>query len=513
MEQFVFENKRPVVETNKGKLRGVTYGDVNIFMGVEYAHAKRFHMPEEVEPWEGIKNAYQHGPVAMQAMEVTPFSYYRGLHILQTQSEDCQNLNIWAPKTKEGEKKPVFVWIHGGGFFGGNAYEEISFDGFRMAHYGDVVFVSINHRLNVTGYMNLEDYGEEFANSVNAGIFDLVVAMRWIHQNIAAFGGDPENVTICGHSGGGGKVQCLYQIEEVVPYFQRGICLSGARAKIGSPSDTRENSRATAKAIMDELGITKENIEKVYGIPYSDLAAACMKVANPFSFSPVENDYFPGFPTLTGLMPFSKDKPIIYGSVLGEFPICKLTAEEKEAMSEEDKKAYFHKTLGDQADRVMELFAKAYPDHDLMDLAYLDSRCRTGAVDSAMEHVRAGCENVYLFLASYTLPEDGRIPVWHGGEVAYIFMNTDHVLVLNDAENGEKYMKTLSTMVLNYVKTGDPNCEYLPEWKKVTADEDWTMIIDSKSRCVSHHDDELISLYNEVGPKFSLKLKDGKIDK
>ena len=508
MNKFVFEDKRPVVQTKQGLLRGVTYGDVNIFMGIQYAHAKRFHLPEEIEPWEGIKNAYQHGPVAMQAMEVNPFFYYRGLHMLEKQSEDCQNLNIWAPKAKEGEKKAVFVWIHGGGFFGGNAFEEISFDGFNMAHYGDVIFVSINHRLNVVGYLNLEEYGEEFANSANAGIWDLVVAMKWIHENIAAFGGDPENVTICGHSGGGGKVQCLYQIEEAAPYFQRGICLSGARGKTGgTPADDRENSIKTARLVMDELGITKENIDKIYEVPYWDIVNACKKVSSPMRFSPVKNDFFPGFPALTYLQPFSKDKPIIYGSVLGEFPVNPPTEEEKAAMTEEDKAEYFRKRFGACADDLMRLFKEAYPDHDLIDLAWLDSRCRIGAVQSAKTHVAAGCENVYLFLASYTVPENGRIPIWHGGEVGYIFMNEDKVLVLNDAENGQKYASTLSTMVLNYVKTGDPSNEFLPEWKKVTAEDDWTMIIDKEPRCVNHHDDELIDIYKEVAPTFWLNLK------
>ena len=506
MNQFVFEDKRPVVQTKQGKLRGVTYGDVNIFMGIDYARAKRFHMPVEIEPWEGIRNAYQHGPIAMQAIDTNPFFYYRGLHMLEKQSEDCQNLNIWAPVCKEGEKKPVFVWIHGGGFFGGNAFEEISFDGFRMAHYGDVIFVSINHRLNVLGYLNLEDYGEEFANSANVGLFDLVVAMKWIHENIAAFGGDPENVTICGHSGGGGKVQCLFQIEEAVPYFQRGICLSGARGKIGSPSTDREESRRTAKAMLDELGITKENIEKIYEVPFKALSDACWKVANPFSFSPVANDYFPGFPGLTQLMPFSKDKPTISGSVMGEFPVDAPTEEEKASMSEADKEAYFRKRFGEPADRIMELFRKAYPDHDLIDLAWLDSRCRIAVNNSAEKHVEAGCENVYEFLASYTVPENGRIPIWHGGEVAFIFMNEDKVLVLNDAKNGQKYANILSTMVLNFVKTGDPNNEYLPKWEKVTSKDNWTMIIDENCRCVSHHDDELMEAYHKVAPTFKLKL-------
>ena len=507
MNPYVFEDKRPIVETRQGKLRGVTYGNVNIFMGIPYAHAKRFQMPEEIEPWEGVKNAYQHGPIPMQAMETKPFFYYRGLHMLELQSEDCQNLNIWAPVCRDGKKKPVFVWIHGGGFFAGNAFEEISFDGFRFALDGDAVFISINHRLNILGYLNLEDYGEEFRHSANVGLFDLVVALKWIHENIAAFGGDPENVTICGHSGGGGKVQCLYQIEEAVPYFQRGICLSGARAGLASPCDTRENSRKTAKAMMDYLGITRENIHEVYDVPFERLVDACWQTANPFSFSPIPNDDFPGFPALTHLMSFSKDKPIIYSSTMGELPVNPPTWEEKEAMTPQDQVEFFHKRFGEKADRVMELFRQSYPDHDLMDLAYLDTRYRTSAVRSAMKHVEAGCENVYLMLCAYTVPESGRIPIWHGGEVAYIFLNEDKVLVLNDAENGQKYGAALNALVMNYVRTGNPNNEHLPEWKKVTAEDNWTMIIDREFRCVAHHDDALAELHNEVGPELKISFK------
>ena len=502
MNQFVFERKRPVVETRQGKLRGVTYGGVNIFMGVKYAHAKRFHMPEEVEPWEGIRDAYKHGPSAMHAMEVNPFSYYRGIHVLEKQSEDCQNLNIWAPKTENGEKKPVFVWIHGGGFFAGNAFEEISFDGFNTAHYADILFVSINHRLNIAGFLNLEEYGEEFKNSANAGIWDLVAALKWIHENIAAFGGDPEKVTICGHSGGGGKVQCLMQIEEAAPYFRAGICLSGAMGGTGFTNP--EKSRKTAKAMLDELGITKENIDKIYEVPYQDLVAASRKAGNAFGFAPVPNEFFPGFPSEVGLMPFSVDKPFIYGTVLGEFSMCKLTADEKELMNEEDRVAWLRNSLGEPADRIMELFRKAYPDHDILDLAYLDSMARIPTVDSAFAHVKAGSKNTYLFLAAYTVPEDGQIPIWHGGEVGFIFMNEDKVLALNDPDFGQKYARTLSTMVHNFVKYGDPNNVHLPEWKPVREGENWTMIIDKECRCVVHHDDELMETYDPVAPRFSL---------
>lgn len=492
---------------NTERSRGVTYGETNIFMGVEYGHAKRFMACEDLTPWEGIKDAYRHGNVAPQVLAPNTFSYHRGIHVLELQNEDCQNLNIWAPKTENGEKKPVFVFIHGGGFFGGNAFEEISFDGFNLSHHGDIIFVSINHRLNVLGYLNLEDYHDDLWNSGNAGLTDLVVAMKWIHENIEAFGGDPGNVTICGHSGGGGKVQCLYQLEEAAPYFKRGICLSGARGPIGSPSITREDSRATAKAIMDELGITKENIDKVFEVPFDDLARACAKAANPFLFSPVPNDYFPGFPAFTKIFPFSKDKPIIYGSVLGEFPFVSLSAEEKEAMSEDDKANYLRSLYEKNGDRIIELFRKSYPDHDIIDLAYLDYRCRIAVKNSAEKHLEAGCKEVYLFLGSYTAPEDGEVPIWHGGEVAYIFMNEDKVLVLNDEIYGQKYGKIFSTMVLNFVKYGNPNNKYLPKWEPTAPGKNRTMIIDKTCRVVENHDDELLDLYKDVAPSFNLKLK------
>lgn len=514
MNQYIFDPIKPVVETKFGKLRGVTYGDVNIFMGIKYAEAKRFQMPVEQQPWEGIKNAYTYGPITMQMMPPNPPSYYRGLHMLQKQSEDCQNLNIWAPKTVNGEKKPVFVWMHGGGFFTGNALEEYSFDGFNMAHHGDIIFVSINHRLNILAHLNLADYGEKFQNSVNVGIADLVAAMKWIHENIAAFGGDPENVTICGHSGGGAKVQCMYQIEEAAPYFQRGIVLSGVMNS--GTASAEEDSRKVAKAILDELGITKENIEKVYEVSFEELVGAYRKVSPALSeagvyqnWGPLKNDYFHGFPPENSFMPWSKDKPLIFGSTLGEFPTVRLTEEEKEAMTEDDKITFLRNRFGAEADHLIELFRKAYPKHhNILDLAYMDSMVRIPTRKAALKHAENGKQNTYNFLVSYNAPEDGWIPLWHGGEVCYIFMNEDRVYVLNEAVFGQKLANIFSTMTLNYVKYGDPNNKYLPKWEPVTDEHHYTMIIDRECECLEGHDEELVELFDKVNPKFMFKFGD-----
>ena len=510
MNQFVFEPIKPVIDTKFGKLRGVTYGDVNIFMGVKYAEAKRFQMPVEQQPWEGIKNAYTYGPITMQMNGPNPPSYYRGLHMLQKQSEDCQNLNIWAPKTVNGEKKAVLVWMHGGGYSAGNALEEYSFDGFNLAHYGDIVFVSINHRLNLLAHMNLADYGPEFKNSVNVGIADLVAALKWIHENIAAFGGDPENVTILGHSGGGGKVQCMYQIEEAAPYFQRGVVLSGAA---GSTAPTAyEDSKKVAKAIMDKLGITKENIEKVYEVSYAELLQASRDVAPALAeqglranWGPVADDYFKGFPGDKGFMPWSANKPIIIGTTLGEFSRVNLTVEQKEAMNQDDKIAFLKDRFGADADRLMELFKKAYPKHDILDLAYMDTMFRNPSREVAVRHAENGKGNTYIFVYAYNAPEDGWIPVWHGGEVCYVFMNEDKVYVLNEAVYGQKLANIFSTLTLNYVKGGDPNNKYLPEWKAFTSDHHYTMLIDRECECVEAHDEELTALCEKASPKFSFR--------
>ena len=508
MNQYVFEPVKPVVETKFGKLRGVTYGDVNIFMGVKYADAKRFHFPVEQQPWTGVKNAYAHGPVAPLMNPTNPFNIYRGLLLLQKHGEDCQNLNIWAPKTLNSEKKPVFVWMHGGGYFAGNAFEEYSFDGFNLAHYGDIVFVSINHRLNLPAHMNLADYGDEFKNSVNAGIADLVAALKWIHENIAAFGGDPDNVTICGHSGGGGKVQCMYQIEEAAPYFQRGMVLSGAMG--GGRPNAQETSRASAKAILDELGITKDNLDKLYELPLQAFYDAARAVAQKsgagprgaMGYSPVADDYFYGYPLDVGVAPWSKDKPFVIGSVLGEFPRVRLTEDEKLALTEEGKIAYLKEQFGENADKLMELFRKAYPTHDIFDLAYVDAMCRIPSLNTALAHAKNGLNNTRIFLGAYNSVEFGSIPIWHGGEVGYMFMNEDRVYILNEPVYGQKYGQIFSSIALNYTKYGDPSNKYLPEWKPITEDHHYTMVIDKTCALKEGHDEELTALLQKATPPF-----------
>lgn len=193
-KKFIFDDKTAIVETEKGKVRGYFYDDMYIFKGIPYAKAKRFHAPEPADAWDDVMTTINYGHVCPLLDEPQPgIGEMMVPHRYWPMSENCLNLNIWTPGL-DGEKRPVMVWLHGGGFFAGSSIEQIAYEGENMCKLGQVVVVSVNHRLNVLGYCDLSAFGEEYANSGNAGTDDLVAALRWLHNNVEKFGGDPENV-------------------------------------------------------------------------------------------------------------------------------------------------------------------------------------------------------------------------------------------------------------------------------------------------------------------------------
>ena len=207
---FRYDMQTAVVQTNKGLVHGYEYDGVVVFKGIPYAKARRFHDPEPVEPWDGILETVGAGNICPNMEGEMLANDLGGAHRIGVQNENCQNLNVWTPACDQG-KRPVMVWLHGGAFTMGSSLENVSYEGHSASKYGQIVFVSINHRLNILGYCDLSEFGEEYANSGNAGTSDMVAALQWVHDNIASFGGDPENVTIFGQSGGGMKVTALIQ--------------------------------------------------------------------------------------------------------------------------------------------------------------------------------------------------------------------------------------------------------------------------------------------------------------
>ena len=243
---------------------------MGVYLGVPYAEAKeRFVPAEEVEPWEGVLVADSYGPMSPQGV----INGVGGEADQSGTDNNCQNLNIWTPGVNDGEKRPVMVWLHGGGFSTGSA-NEAQFDGENMSRDGDVVVVGVNHRLNTFGFLDLSAYGDKYQDSANVGMMDIVDALQWIQDNIEAFGGDPENVTIFGQSGGGAKVLALMTSPYAEGLFEKGIVQSGATATMGPVFNSQEASTRLAEHILERLEIDPQNIEEIQTVPVEELQAA-----------------------------------------------------------------------------------------------------------------------------------------------------------------------------------------------------------------------------------------------
>ena len=262
----------PIVLVRAGKLRGFRDGRTLTFLGVPYAQAGRFEMPQAVTAWDDIKSAQTFGPVCpIPQQTVVGIDDFVFPHRYWVENENCQVLNIWTQNLTPRSKKPVMVWMHGGGFTNGSAMESYAYDGKSLSEFGDVVVVSVNHRLNIIGTLDLSAYGAAYADSRNTGMADLVAALQWVHDNIETFGGDPGNVMIFGQSGGGGKVTRLMYMPAAQGLFHKVICESGSvvNYRDTDPAKVIQEQQAVAAETLANLKLTDADIDKAQDRPLS----------------------------------------------------------------------------------------------------------------------------------------------------------------------------------------------------------------------------------------------------
>ena len=261
----------PVVQIKGGTLRGLREGKTSSFLGIRYAEAERFGPPKPVQPWTGIKNAQVWGPCCPSPEQTTvsadelvfPHRYWIA-------NEHCQYLNVWTQNLTPSARKPVMVWMHGGGFTNGSSMESYAYDGRSLSEYGDVVVVSVNHRLNILGTLDLSAYGPQYASSRYTGTVDLVVALEWVRDNIASFGGDPGNVMIFGQSGGGGKVVRMLHTPAAKGLFHKVAAQSGGNNTYRT-TDVAASIKAQqtiAAHTLKNLNLTGNDIDKLKTVPY-----------------------------------------------------------------------------------------------------------------------------------------------------------------------------------------------------------------------------------------------------
>lgn len=495
------------VSTASGKVAGYVEGGVSIFKGIPYAVADRFMPPVPVEKWEGVRSCRQFGPVCPQPERqgwandeiAFAFDWNDGVP-----GEDCLRLNVWTPRVNDSGKRPVMVWLHGGGYTAGSGQELPSYDGASLAKAEDVVVVTLNHRLNVLGFLDLSDFGDKYARSGNAGLLDLVAALEWVRENISGFGGDPSNVTIFGQSGGGGKVSTLLATPAASGLFHKAIVQSGSMLRTMESKYSRKIGALT----VENLGLSAGDIDKIAEVPYEELLAAGEKAVSQvkaeagkdgaatfiFGWAPtVDASVLPAQPFDPQAPAISADIPMIIGTTRHEFTMTTYVPAMRDA-SMEDAVKFVESKYGEETREFLELFAKAYPGYKPADLLDADFVFRPGAVEQGLLKSSQGGAPVYMYMFNWESPTlDGILRSTHCMEIPFVFNNaTLHASMTGGEADAVRLASEMSSAWASFARTGKPQADGLPEWEPFSQESMATMVFDDDCRVEHGHDKELI---------------------
>ncbi|MBQ9399954.1 MAG: carboxylesterase/lipase family protein [Bacteroidales bacterium] len=482
------ENTR--VNTIYGTVEGYLDGTIYTFKGIRYAKAERFMPPQAPDRWEGIRQCKLYGPQCPQTETLlyndgnTQSDYGFGNQFyLEPMDEACQVLNVWTPGINDSKKRPVFVWIHGGGYASGSGHDLPCYEGRALALKGDVVVVNINHRLNVLGYLDLSGLGGKYAQSVNLGQQDIVKALEWVRDNIALFGGDPANVTVGGQSGGGGKVSALLAMPSAKGLFHKAVVQSGSFLRLSDPAQTRPQGLEFVAA----LGLKPGPDVDLSGFSYDELLAASRKSragANPVG----DGTVIAMGPMDAGAPELGKDIPLLVGTNFNEFTF-NIGIDGSDAAV----KAALQRRYGPRTDEFLKLFAEAYPGFPLKHAVYADLNFRGGAVRQAAAKAAQGGAPAYLYLFTW-MPEENVLGASHGMELPFMFNNVQNMREMTGgSDRAYRFQEKVSDIWLSFIKTGDPNLKGIPAWEPYSSENGFTMILDDEFRAARHHDDALLS--------------------
>jgi para-nitrobenzyl esterase len=471
------------IETAQGKVRGLRKDGVLVFKGMRYgadtSGANRFRPPQPVAPWTGVQEAFDYGH---QSPQMRGALADRG-----PMSEDCLRVNVWTPAADKS-RRPVMLWFHGGGFEAGSASQKV-YDGTRLALRGDVVVVSINHRLNVFGHCFLgERLGADYAAAGNVGYLDLIAALRWVRENIGAFGGDADNVTIFGQSGGGRKVSLCYAGQDAQGLFQRGVVQSGSHLRLQSP----EHATRLTDALLAQLDIAPGDAAKLLEVPTEALTSAQLKVMRESRsrFSPVLDGLaFQAHPFVPDAPAISSHLPMMVGTTRTE--LSNQLGYEAGAFDLDmtELRRRLARYLGEDAvEEAISVFQAESPEASPSELYFLIASGRGYVLDQtimAENRVRAGSAPTWSYQLVWRSPaEDGRRYSQHTLDLPFMFDNVDKAQHLTGPESDETraLAQAMSETWISFARTGDPNNAAIPQWRPYDLTDRPVLLFDATTR-------------------------------
>ncbi len=513
----------PVAETSAGKVRGFYMNGVYAFKGIPYGAPPvgplRFKRAVKPEPWAGIRSSLHFGHACptnnnwsepndnRPHADEDAFFLYRSYW--QPAGEDCLRVNVWTSGLHSG-KRPVLVYMHGGAFAIGNGNDLLAYDGENLAHRNDVVVVTHNHRLNVFGHLDLAEVGgEEYAESGNVGVLDLVSVLQWVRENISTFGGDPNNVTIFGQSGGGGKVAALLAMPEAQGLFHKAVIESGAFLKFSTP----EMTAPVGAALLAELGISPSQVRQIQDVPIGrliDAATLAMhktmihgKPGSWASWAPkVDGKVLPAHPFDPVASPYSKDVPLIVGTNLNEF-VAGLDNPERDDFSEEKLAEHTQKKWGDKAPDIVAAYRKEYPKatpFQLWAAASAADWMRLNAYTLCERKAALGGAPAYQYIFGWVPPVlEGKPGTYHACEIAFVFDNIDRCVRQTGAGPVALALSTkVSRAWIQLARTGNPNHPGLPHWPAYDAVKRPVMFFDHPCHVKNDPEGEGLRLIQQV---------------
>lgn len=517
-----------IVETAFGKIRGTESRGIKIFKGVPYGAStegtNRFMPPKDPEKWTDVRDALHYGHTAPQSSPPKPKpsgsqqdntpavapapkavepkqtgpSIYSALGVPggepTSEGEDCLVLNLWTPKLNDSGKRPVMLWLHGGGFRGGSGSNP-GWDGTNLCLRGNVVVLTINHRLNVMGFADFSEFSPEFKSSGQAGMLDIVHALKWVKNNIAKFGGDPNRVMIFGQSGGGRKCETLLAMPAAKGLFHRAVIESGIAIKVVDKTRAVKN----AEMLLAKLDISKENVKELQKLPLGDIIAAHYAVnkelgndpdLDTVGFAPsVDGVNIPQHPVYPTASAVSADVPVIIGHTRTEY--TGLTTEARFwHLDDAGLQEQLKKLLGNDADNMIALYKKQNPNASPADVFFLiqsDYRYGAQTMKVAERRAKLGKAPVYLYYFAWESPvQGGQLKSPHNIEWPFAFDNAVLCAALTGGgADAVALADKVSDAWIAFANTGNPNTPKMPHWPAYTVKNRETMVIDNQSKTVN----------------------------